>query len=550
MNAMERLIEADAIARLVDRDPTLFSSDVDLRQPIMQRLGWTDLAEKASSRLPLVTNIAMGLSDEGVTDVVLLGMGGSSLAALVMNEVLGPVPGSPRLHVLDTTSPTSATTLMATLHPSRTAFVVASKSGTTVEPLSLYSVFREWMDDSLGHVGAGKRFVVITDPGTPLEDLRQQDVMRVAVKALATVGGRFSALSVFGIAPAALAGLDVQAVVDHALEMERRCHVPDESNPGCVLAAWMVDAFESGRDKLTLVSSKRYRAFGLWIEQLVAESTGKQGKGIVPVIEDASVPVQSYGSDRAMFVLREPDDAAIASYAEEARTEGIPVFESLLDSAGAIGAEFVRWTFAIALTGHLMSVNPFDEPNVAEAKQATVEVLEGTINVPRASADLGGIWPTAAGALSELPAPENLDDAIAPLIKPLSPGNYLAILAFLPDDEALFVPLRRAAYAVSATRGVPVCVEMGPRYLHSTGQLHKGGPDTGAFLMITNREQANLEIPNRPFSLAELFRAQAEGDLVTLAGLGRRIVRLDLPGDDTTALSAVTTALTRVAKGP
>ena len=543
MNSMNRLAEADAVRRLVDHDATLFSDDVDLRQPILQRLGWTDLAEKAASRIPLAENIASQLRQEGVTEVVLLGMGGSSLAPLVMSEVLGPVDGAPRLHVLDTTSPSAVTRILESVDPAATAFVLASKSGGTIEPLSLYAIFRAWMDEALGRVAAGRRFVVVTDPGTPLEARREKDVMRIAVNAPANVGGRFSALSVFGLVPAALTGLDVRAIVSHARTMEQACHGPLDANPGAELAAWMNDALEAGRNKLTLVASPEYRSFGLWVEQLVAESTGKQGHGIVPVLEDGSVPVEAYGADRALVVVRTPDDGARASHAGHARGAGVPVLEYVLDDPAAIGAEFVRWEFAVALTGFLMGVNPFDEPNVAEAKSATADVLAGSAHVPAAAADIADTWVTLAGALGEAPAPATLAGAVASLTESLEAGNYLAVLAYLPPDRALLEPLESAAAALSARTGVAVCVEVGPRYLHSTGQLHKGGPATGSFLIITTRDRTDLTVPHEPFTLAQLFRAQAEGDLVTLAHHERPVLRLDLPDEAVATVSQVASAL-------
>ncbi|MDF1541941.1 MAG: hypothetical protein RQ731_03945 [Anaerosomatales bacterium] len=542
MNAMERLLEADAIARLADRDPTLFTDDVDQRQPILKRLGWTDLAEKATTRLPLATNLAAETARDGVTDVVLLGMGGSSLAPLVMSEVLGPVKGAPRLHVLDTTSPSTVTTLITALDPHTTAFVLASKSGTTVEPLSLYTIFREWMDDALGRVAAGKRFIVVTDPGSPLEARRQKDVMRVAIAAPPNVGGRFSALSVFGLVPAGLAGLDIAGLVGHAQEMERVCHAPGEDNPGAELAAWMFDALAAGRDKLTLVASPEYGSFGLWIEQLVAESTGKHGAGILPVIEDGNVPVASYGPDRALVVIRTQDDSRAGSHAQEARDSCVPVMEYVLAEPAAIGAEFVRWEFAVALTGVLMGVNPFDEPNVAEGKAATNGVLDGSADVPVADRDIEGTWVTAAGALCEAPAPNDLAGTLELLHGALAPGSYLAVLAYLPDDGRLS-PIRDAAADVSARAEVPVCVEVGPRYLHSTGQLHKGGPETGAFLILTARSREDRAVPGADFSLGQLYRAQAEGDLMTLAAHGRPVVRLDLPDEAPDTVATVGLAM-------
>ncbi len=529
MDALTRLTESGAIARLVERDPTLFTDDVDLRQPIMQRLGWTDLAEKASARLPLVANLASQLAEEGVTDVVLLGMGGSSLAPLVIDAVLGSPADSPALHVLDTTSPDVLVPLMERLSPATAAFVLASKSGSTIEPLSLYAILRGWMDDALGRVAAGKRFVVVTDPGSPLERLRQKDVMRIAVSAPANVGGRFSALSVFGLTPTGIAGVDLAPMIEDAARMEQACRHPAEDNPAAALAAWMADNHAAGRDKLTFVASPRYATFGLWVEQLVAESTGKQGVGILPVLEDGRVPASTYGADRTLLVLREPSDAACASHADAARAAGVPVMEHVLDGPAGLGGEFVRWEYAVALTGFLLGVNPFDEPNVAEAKEATTGVLEQTLPIPAACCDLGGVWPTFAGALEDTAPPRDLAGALHPLLGGLAAGrDYLALLVYLPEGPALDA-LRAASADASTALGVPVCVETGPRYLHSTGQLHKGGPATGSFLIVTVRSRTDIAIPERGFSLGQLYRAQAEGDLVTLASRRRPVLRLDLP---------------------
>lgn len=542
MKALERLKETEAISRLTNRDPLLFSDDVDQRQRILQRLGWTDLATTARGRVALVTNLAKALIAEGATDVVLLGMGGSSLTAVVLSEVLGSAEGSPALHVLDSTSPAMTNRLLAELDQESTFFLVSSKSGSTIEPLSLYAIFRAWMEERYERPHAGQHFIAITDPGTPLEKMRQKEVMRVALSAPVNVGGRFSALSIFGLTPAAMIGVDLDTLLDHAEAMERSCQSSAEENPGAQLAAWIADSFEAGADKLTLVTSPRFRSFGLWVEQLVAESTGKSGMGVVPVVEYSSVIPTGYGPDRAVVVLREAADSGLTEFA---RTVGEthPLMEFALDDPIQIGAEFVRWEYAIALVGHLMGINPFDEPNVSEAKAITTAVLEGRETVPPALADLGGVWPTYAGGLDGASAPAQLSDALAPLVAAVRPGDYVAILAYLPYEDRFYAPLRQAAKRLSASLGCAACVEMGPRYLHSTGQLHKGGPDTGIFLMLTSRELTNVAIPGREFSLAQLYRAQAEGDLVTLARYGRRVMRLDLPGDDLETLEIVARAV-------
>ncbi len=550
MNAAQRLVEANAVARLRDRDPSLFTDKVDARQTVQQRLGWTDLAEKAEGRLPLLRGLAQAMSAEGCEDIVLLGMGGSSLAPLVLSRVIGSAEGFPRLHVLDTTSPLQIRHFLGVLDPEKTFFVVASKSGTTIEPLSLYAIFHAWMEQAIGRVRASKRFLVITDQGTPLDALRQKDMLRTTLSAPHTVGGRYSALTMFGLAPAVFVGVDVDTYLSRARAMEKACHGDGATSPGAALAAWIADAFEAGRDKLTVACSPQLASFALWVEQLVAESTGKDGKGVVPIPEDSPLDSGGYGSDRAVFVLRFETDRELAAWAERTR-ETHPVHEIAISSAVEIGAEFVRWKHAVALLGHLMGVNPFDEPNVTEAKAATTALLERGGEVPRAYADVHGAWITAVGALSP---PSNqhaptLAGALRQLIETLRAGDYFALLAYLPEDEGRLGPLREALRRVSRDRGIASCLELGPRYLHSTGQLHKGGPDSGAFLLVTTRDRADLEIPRKPYTLATLHRAQAEGDLITLARYGRRVLRVDLPNAEPDSLRMLGMALGDAAEG-
>lgn len=548
MSARDRLIELDAVQRLRARDASLFSDDADLRIPVMQRLGWTDLAEKAAGRLPLLTGLADALIQEGATDLLLLGMGGSSLAALVMERVIGGGPGSPRLHVLDTTSPVQVAGLLATLTPASTYVIVASKSGTTVEPLSLYSVMSAWYAGAgMNRAEAGRHVMVITDPGSPLEKLRQRDMLRIVVTAPATVGGRYSALSVFGLTPAALAGIHLPGLIQRAQAMEGACDAPVDENPAALLAAWIVDAHDAGRDKLTLVTSARYEPFGLWVEQLVGESLGKDGTGVVPVIEAAPAGPDAYGADRAFVVLRFADDETLAAWSQDMASRH-PVYELTVTDVFDIGAEFVRWEHAIALAGALLGVNPFDEPSVTDAKRATADILDGGAStVPAATVDLGGTWITYAGAL-ESESPSSRVEALAHLYAAVRPGDYLALLVYAPDDPERRDPLVDACSAVSHATGTAVCLEFGPRYLHSTGQLHKGGPNTGVFIMVTGRDRADVPVPGKPYGLAALHRAQAEGDLVTLADHGRRVLRLDLPSTGPATLAALADELVAAAR--
>ncbi|MCL5888024.1 MAG: glucose-6-phosphate isomerase [Actinobacteria bacterium] len=529
MIAIQRLIEADAVSRLVRRDASLFAPDFEKRKSISNRLGWTDLAERGDLRAPLVETLKRAITEEGATDVVLLGMGGSSLAALVFERVFGTQVEGLKLHVLDTVDPQTVAKLMAELTPANTWFLLSSKSGATIEPLSLYRVFRAWMNEHMEGPAAGKRFVVITDPDSPMQALRTKEFMRMAINAPANVGGRYSALSLFGLTPAGLLGVDLKALLKVARAMEVECAKPAEENPAAKLAAWIADNHTDGRDKLTFIASPGLESFGLWVEQLVAESTGKSGIGVVPVIADPADDLAGLGSDRAVFIMRDANDPALAELTAALQGAGHPVFEVTIDDRLALGAEFVRWKYATGLLGFLMGIDPFDEPNVSEAKQATLEVLEGKASPPPAVVDIDGVWPAYAGVFEGANPPADLTSALAPLAATRRPGDYLAVLVYLPYDDALVEPLRAALRKVTATTTIPSILQFGPRYLHSTGQLHKGGPDNGAFLVITARDKTRIPVPGSPYTLGELYRAQAEGDFMALGAHNRRVMRLDLP---------------------
>lgn len=529
MAALDRLIDLDAPARLRARDASLFSADPAVQTDVLQNLGWTELVADAAATRGLVEAIAADALAEGATDVVLLGMGGSSLASLVTGSVLGDGSGA-KLHVLDTTSPVTVQRVLDEVYPALTIFIVASKSGTTIEPLSLYAVFREAADEALGRDEAGARFIAITDPGSPLETLAHDDGFRAVVPAPPTVGGRYSALTTFGLMPAALLGIDLDALLARAEHMEASCALPAADNPGARLAAFAVDAHAAGRDKLTVIASPGLETFGLWVEQLVAESLGKEGTGIVPVVELSSDKPHGYGSDRALAVVRFEDDDRLAGWAAE-WSASFPVCELVLRDGYDLAAEFVRWEHAVALMGPLMGVNPFGQPNVAAAKAATAGVLDGSLSAPSVTAlsaeEHAGV--TFAGALSAPSHTEtSIGTAIGHAVAALGRGDFLALLAYLPDEEHLLEPLVSVVPPVAAELGVPVALELGPRYLHSTGQLHKGGADNGVFVVVSTRDETDVPVPGRPWGLRALHRAQASGDTVTLTSAGRRVLWLEL----------------------
>lgn len=547
MSTFERLTEADAIARLRARDATLFSDDAAVQALVANRLGWVDSASISSDVMPEIRAVVESVLSGGVTDVVLLGMGGSSLAPLVMGSVLGA--SLTRLHVLDTVSPTTVAACLEAIDPARTCYVVASKSGGTIEPNALYSIFRAHADEALGCEAAGAHFIAITDPGSSLQTLAAETGFGATLPGEPTVGGRFSALTAFGLLPAALVGADVDALLASAKRMQAACADRDpEANPAARLAAFIVESGDAGRDKLTIVSSLPLATFGLWVEQLVAESLGKNGRGVVPVVELSEGVPSGYGADRAVVVVRFSGDEALAAWAADS---SLPVHEVVLEHPADLGAEFVRWEHAIALSGLLMGVNPFDEPNVAEAKAATNAVLDGASPAIEIDAHPEGAEVSFASGLA---VPDHADNSLVNVIThamtELRRGDYLAVLAYLPDDPQVLAPLTMAIPRVAENIAAAVCLELGPRYLHSTGQLHKGGPDNAVFIMVTSRDTCDLEVPGRQWSLRELHRAQAQGDLATLAAHGRRVVRIDLEDASHDSVSRLARAFMAAASVP
>ncbi|MCL2503270.1 MAG: hypothetical protein FWE94_01455 [Coriobacteriia bacterium] len=615
MTALEHLARTDAIARLVRRDPTLCSVIAEERERIKSRLGWVGLATKTAANVPFgvlaqATSLAEQAATEGVTDVVLLGMGGSSLAALAISAVVGADSTDgwrntgddnggggntgdntrdnggtddsmrrphPRMHVLDTVAPTTVTQVLAKTMAANTLHLVASKSGSTVEPNALYSIFRERAVKELGSDRAGQQFVALTDKGSPLEALAHKDDFYKVILTPADVGGRFAALTAFGLVPAALAGADIARLTQRAAAAEALCSQPEPiaDNPAAALAAFMLDAYASAADKLTIITPHGLTAIGLWIEQLVAESLGKSGIGIVPVFEIADQP-RLHGPDRAIVAVRlaggavadsagatpaaadDPapaaaDSAATPTAPAAAEDTRIPKLEIILRDPYDIAAEFVRWEYAVALAGSVLGVNPFDEPSVAAAKDAASAILDGSAAPPTPQPTGSSGWPavsiTPLGGLQLEPqSSRSLTPALSCMLATLRPGDYLSLLAFLPNDPDLLAPLGEAARAAADATGHAVCFGLGPRYLHSTGQLHKGGPPTGAFVLVTAQDTMDLPVPGKPWSLQDLHRSQAEGDLIALAKLDRRVLWVDLANTSDASIRALAQALSDAAK--
>jgi len=489
--------------RIWARDPKVWKDDPDTPE-IRDRLGWLTVGEAMAQQVKALQAFTGEVRAE-FSRVVLCGMGGSSLAPEVLWRTFGAAPGHPTLYVLDSTDPRAVRQVEQGGDPAKTLFIISSKSGTTQESDSFFRYFWERTG------GRGSQFVAITDPGTPLERLAGERRFRRAFLNPPDIGGRYSALSYFGLVPAALIGVDVATLLHRAHRMTEACAavVPPLENPAARLGAVLGEGALAGRDKATFVLSPGIASLGLWLEQLIAESTGKEGKGILPVADEPLGSPEVYGKDRLFVSIVLGDtDPGIESRLAELEMAGHPVVHLKLDDRYDLGQEFFRWEFATAVAGAVLRINPFDQPNVAESKANTKAVL----------AKKGASSPAASAAELEK------------FLAGIRPGDYLAIMAYLPptpenDRRLAAIRLRlRDRLKVATTLGY------GPRFLHSTGQFHKGGPPVGHFLQISERPKEDLPIPGESFSFGQLEAAQAEGDLVALRSRGRPAIRIEDPG--------------------
>ncbi|MEO7295028.1 MAG: transaldolase [Candidatus Limnocylindria bacterium] len=502
--------------RLWAKDGSLWAASGKAADEVGAWLGWLDLPESMSARVTELEHLARDVREDGYRRAAVLGMGGSSLAPELFSRLFGSSDGL-ELRILDSTHPDAVRGFRSWASGQRTIFCVSSKSGSTTEPNAYQA--------AMGEIAPALDFLAITDPDTSLAELARAQEFRGIIEAPPDVGGRYSALTVFGLVPAALIGVDLGGLLQRARRMADACRTADASaNPGLRLGALIGEAALAGRDKLTILTSPRLAAFGDWVEQLVAESTGKAGTGIVPIVGEPVGDPSAYGDDRCFVYVRLADDAdpAMSALAEEEI-----VLESVLD----IGAEFVRWEVATAVAGILLGIDPFDQPNVQESKDATKELLtafrsNGSLPQPGPLVSEPGIS-VSADAASLGDTPVTVDGAVRQLLDLLEPGrDYFAILAYLPADPTVVERLQRIRNRVREMRGVATTLGFGPRFLHSTGQLHKGGPDTGVFLQLTAEPSKDLPIPGWDESFGTLIAAQALGDLTSLQRRGRRALRL------------------------
>jgi glucose-6-phosphate isomerase len=531
------------------RDAGAWSADPAVQQKIANRLGWLTSPALMLEQLDRVKSFAERVRADGFTDVVLLGMGGSSLAPEVLRAVLGARPGWPQLHMLDSTDP-GAVRAVAT-PPATTLFLLSSKSGTTIEPNSLAAHFERVLTEA-GIARWADHFVAITDEGTALARRAAHERFRDTFINPSDIGGRFSALSYFGIVPSALMGQDVEALVRWGLAMleEAQLAAADPlSNPAVGLGLLMGAGAKAGRDKLTLLVPPVLEPFGLWVEQLVAESTGKQGVGVVPIAGESIGSPSVYGADRTFVRLRTTD-------ADEERRDGLvqqlaanaPLLTLDFAEPAALGAEFVRWEVATAVAGALLGVNPFDEPNVQQAKDATKVLLdlhadEGALPLPKPDqVDRSDVAFTLSGAARQVLGTRGPSS----LLSLVNTGDYVAILTYLAPAAGVGDAVSEFRTRVRQDTGAATMFGYGPRYLHSTGQLHKGGANNGVFVLVSHTPSTDLDIPGQPFTFGTLELAQALGDFNSLDATGRRAVHIHLPKPDPSLLAAALSTLTSV----
>ncbi|MCZ6825016.1 MAG: bifunctional transaldolase/phosoglucose isomerase [Gemmatimonadetes bacterium] len=525
--ALTALDDAQFGQRVYARDASIWNAwePADARA-IRDRLGWLDAVDTFSERASRIADFAASARDDGIRHVVLLGMGGSSLSAEVARQTFGAREGWPELLVLDSTDPEAVREVEGTVELASALFLVASKSGTTQETISFYRYFWERVKDEVAGE-PGSHFVAITDPGTPLAEEAKERGFRACFENPPDIGGRYSVLSYFGLVPMALAGVPVGELLERARLMRKLCgpSVPAPRNPGARLGAALAMLARGGRDKVTFLASTSLSSFGLWAEQLLAESTGKDGRGLIPVAGEPSGDPSEYGSDR-VFVwlgLAGEEEGEMVRRLDRL-AERHPVIRFQLPDRLALGGEFFRWEFAVATAGAVLGVNPFDQPNVEESKRNTREVL-GTW--------VGGEGPAGEG--SAVPADQGpvvpADEALNTIRARAKPGDYVALLPYFAESSGRDAALGRLRSRIRAESGVATTLGYGPRYLHSTGQLHKGGPASGIFLILTADPAADIEIPGGEGSFGRLLLAQALGDYRSLAARGRRVSRIHLGAD-------------------
>ncbi|MCI9261489.1 glucose-6-phosphate isomerase [uncultured Adlercreutzia sp.] len=536
--AAKTLVKAHAASRIHQKDATLYDFSPEAEACAAEFLGWADLATNPPCDLARIQAFADEAVEAGLDTILLIGQGGSTQAPMTITKYNKHDSARVKFRTLDSDSPVRVREMLTICDPRRTLVIISSKSGGTIEPRMLLEAVRASFEKELG-AHAVKHLVAITDPGSDLEKMAREEGWRAVFSGEPTVGGRFSALSVFGLVPAALAGIDMEEFLEHARQAEEICSEDAIDNPAINLAAFLYDNYLKGRNKFSFLTPKRGRVLGLWIEQLVAESLGKEGQGILPNIEIDSLLLTEDPGDRTIVMYQTQTDLwderrnfeMSLAYIDPA----IPRMNYRIDTVAELAEHFVMWEYAIAMCGYLMQVSPFDQPDVASAKAEVLDILENGQPEPNFTeaftdeVDMGTVEVTYAPMFEGC---EDLHETLYALLSSIQPGDFFALNAFLPfTGEGRREAIEQMRHGVAESFGVVSCLEVGPRYLHSTGQLQKGGPNMGVFLILSADELKDIPLPEGATapSLGALAKAQAAGDLVTLAKRGRRAVHLHLP---------------------
>ena len=543
------------VSRLWERDASLWSDSDEGNW-----LGWLTIADDQLAHLHELTAVAEDARKGGFSHVLLLGMGGSSLCPEVLKMTFGKIAGAPELYVLDSTDPAQIKALEEKVDLANTLFIVSSKSGSTLEPNIFKQYFFERVKQVVGAENAGSRFIAITDPGSKMEHVAQGDKFRHIFHGLPSIGGRYSALSDFGMVPAAVIGLDTQKFLDRTEEMAQACKscVPVEDNPGVMLGIILGTLATNGRDKITIIASPGISDLGAWLEQLIAESTGKEGHGIIPVDREELGPTTVYGEDRVFAYLRlesAPDrtqDERVLAL-EQA---GHPVVRIAVGDIYDLGQEFLRWEIATAVAGSIIGINAFNQPDVEASKIATRNLTSeyertGSLPAEKPIFEEGGIKlftdeKNAAALAQATGSDKSLVSYLRAHLARLQAGDYFALLAYVPMFAEHEDVLQQMRHAVRDRRHVATCLGFGPRFLHSTGQAYKGGPNSGVFLQVTCEDAKDLSVPGQKYTFGIVKAAQARGDFQVLADRNRRALRVHLGGDVKADLSKLNAALSRV----
>jgi glucose-6-phosphate isomerase len=543
------------VRRLGQRDASLWTGTDEANW-----LGWLNITEQQITNADNLRRLAEETRREGFTDVLLLGMGGSSLCPEVLVKTFGRIAGFPQLRVLDSTDPAQIKAFESQVNLAKTLFIVSSKSGTTLEPNIYKQYFFERMKQVVGTEKVGSHFIAITDPGSKMQQVAEADRFRHIFYGDPSIGGRYSALSNFGVVPAALMGLDIAKFLDRTEEMVETCAsaVPVHENPGVVLGIILGTAAKNGRDKVTMTASPGISDLGAWLEQLLAESTGKQGHGIIPVDREELASPEVYGNDRIFAYLRLDSAPDAAQDAKVAALEqaGQPVVRISLNDVYDLGQEFFRWEIATAVAGSILGINAFNQPDVEASKIATRNLTTeyektGSLPPEKPIFDNSGIKLfTDSKNADALAKAAGSDKSLAGYLRThmnrLGAGDYFAVLAFVQMNSENEARLQEIRHAVRDKKRVATCLGFGPRFLHSTGQAYKGGPNSGVFLQVTCDDAVDFPVPMQKYTFGVVKAAQARGDFQVLTERGRRALRVHLGKDLKSGLATLMAAVREV----